>query len=297
MTAELREVSSNAIEIPEKKGINHCKVIAVTSGKGGVGKTNVVVNLALALVELGKRVLILDADLALANIDVLLGLVPQYNLQHVLSGEKRLSEILITGPRGIKILPASSGVLELAQLTEEQQLQLIAELDNLEEEFDLLLIDTAAGVSSNVIYFNLAAEDILVITSPEPAAITDAYALIKILFTKYQERSFKILINSVRDAREAKEIYRRLSLAADRFLQISLDYIGYIPQDENVTKAVKQQKAVIEAYPNTRASKSFLQIAQYISRFPPPSLPKGNIQFMWKRWLKYSQQKEWGDEE
>ncbi|OGW13844.1 MAG: flagellar synthesis regulator FleN [Nitrospinae bacterium RIFCSPLOWO2_12_FULL_45_22] len=286
---EAEKYPSKVIKFPQKGKVERCKVIAVTSGKGGVGKTNVVVNLALALIELGKRVMILDADLALANIDVLLGLVPKFNLQHVLTGQKKLSDILVEGPRGIKILPASSGIMEMAQLTESQKLILLNGLDGLEEEFDLLLIDTAAGVSSNVVYFNLAAEDILVIVSPEPTAITDAYALMKILFTRYQEKSFRLLVNSVHDSREADEVYRRLSLATERFLQISLDYLGYIPLDDNIPRAVKQQRAVVEAYPYSQASRSFFQIARSICQLPPAPFPKGNIQFMWQKWLECSQ--------
>lgn len=274
-STELEKYPSNIIRFPQKRKVERCKVIAVTSGKGGVGKTNVVVNLALAFIKLGKRVMIMDADLALANIDVLLGLVPKFNLQHVLTGEKRLSDILIEGPRGMKILPASSGVMELTQLTEGQKLILLNELDGLEEEFDLLLIDTAAGISSNVIYFNLAAEDILIIASSDPTAITDAYAVMKVLFTRYQEKSFRLLINSVHNSREADEVYKRLNLVTERFLQISLDYLGYIPLDENIPRAIKQQKAVIEAYPHSQASRSFLQIASNICKLPPHRFLKG----------------------
>jgi flagellar biosynthesis protein FlhG len=284
---ESEEYPSKTIKLPRRPKVEHCKVIAVTSGKGGVGKTNVVVNLALAFVKLGKRVMILDADLALANVDILLGLAPKFTLQHVLTGEKKLSDILVEGPRGVKILPATSGVMELTQLTEEQKLVLLNELDTLEHEFDLLLIDTAAGVSSNVVYFNMAAEEILVIASPEPTAITDAYALMKILFTRYQEKRFRLLINSAHDSNEAEEVYRRLSLVAERFLQISLTYVGYIPLDENVPRAIRQQKAVMEAYPHSQASRSFIRIARSICQLPPARFPKGNIQFMWQKWLKY----------
>src|SRR3989337_4164928 len=168
-------------EVFKKPAENAVKVISVTSGKGGVGKTNVVVNLAYALTQIGKKVLILDADMGLGNIDVMLGLAPEYNLYHLINGEKSLSEVMTSGPGGMKILPAGSGIQELSELTANQKLNLLAALARIDNSIDVVLIDTAAGISGNVMYFNTAAQDIVVVASPQPTSITDAYALMKIL--------------------------------------------------------------------------------------------------------------------
>ncbi|RMF88777.1 MAG: MinD/ParA family protein [Nitrospinota bacterium] len=261
------------------------KVFSITSGKGGVGKTHIVVNLAFALRRLGARVMIFDADLGLANVDVLLGLTPQCNIQHVLDGQKSLEEILIEGPEGIIILPASSGVQDLVDLSESQQLQLLAELDSLERDIDILLVDTGAGISSNVMYFNVAAQEIIVVVTPEPTSITDAYALMKVLATKYAEKHFKVLLNAVSDAVEAKEVFRRLSLVAERFLDISIDYLGFIVYDPAFSKAVRRQKALLDLYPHSAAGRCFQQLARHLMEIPEVTYPKGNIQFFWKRLL------------
>ncbi len=249
-------------EGPRKKLI---KTITVTSGKGGVGKTNMVANLAIALRKLGKEVMILDADLGLSNIDVLLDLAPRYNIQHVLSGEKGLKDVIVEGPYGVKILPASSGVQEMTELDEFQRLRLLEEFDSYDGDIDVLLIDTGAGISTNVAFFCIASQEIIVVTSPEPTALTDAYALIKVLFTRYQEKDFRILVNSAKSSADAFEVFRRLSLAAERFLNISLDYLGYIPVDDSIQKAVRAQKAFIDIYPGSIASMSLLEIASKLN--------------------------------
>ena len=269
----------------EKNEESFIQVIAVTSGKGGVGKTNVVANLGYALTKLDKRVLILDADMGLANLDVLLGLTPKYNLQHVLTGEKPISEVVVSGPGGMKILPASSGVQELADLDKAQKLCLLSELSSLHDETDVLLIDTSAGISSNVMYFNLAAQEILIVVSPEPTSITDAYAMMKVLFLKYSKNHFKLLVNSAKNAREAKEVFNNLSLVAQKFLNLSIDYWGYIPRDENIVKAVRMQKALIELYPDSPASKCFFNQAEKVCKNQPDTSSDGNICFFWSQIL------------
>ncbi len=260
---------------PKQKQI---KTITVTSGKGGVGKSNVVANLAIALSKSGKKVMIIDADLGLSNIDVIFDLAPKYTIQHILSGEKKLADVLVDGPYGIKILAASSGVQELTELDEFQRLRLIEEFETYDADIDVLLIDTGAGISENVAFFCIASQEIVVVTSPEPTALTDAYALIKVLNTQYQEKDFKILVNSARNAEDAFEVFKRISIAADKFLNLSLDYLGFLPYDDSVPKAVRQQKAFIDAYPNSKASENLRLIAAKVLEEESPNKIKGSLQ-------------------
>lgn len=255
------------------------KVISITSGKGGVGKSNVAVNLSLALAKLGKKVLIIDADLGLANIDVLLGVNPEFNLNDVFAGKKELGEIIIEGPGGIKILPAGSGVQEYTRLGQEERLMLLNELDLLDEDFDYVLIDTEAGISDNVAYFNVAAQEIVVVVSPEPLSITDAYALIKLLATRYAERYFKVLVNRAKDTDDALEVFKKLSYVTSRFLDISVDYLGCVLNDDKLLESVRQQRAVFELYPQADSSKCFGTVARRIAESPGSTRIKGNIQF------------------
>lgn len=259
------------------------KVISVTSGKGGVGKTNVVVNLAYALTQLGKKVLILDADMGLGNIDVMLGLAPEYNLYHLIHGEKNINEVITPGPGGMKILPAGSGIQELSELTENQKLNLLAELDRIDGSIDVVLVDTAAGISGNVMYFNTAAQDIVVVASPEPTSMTDAYALMKILHTKYGESRFRLLVNMVKDSSEGRDVYRKLSTAADKFLNVSIDYLGHIMQDKFVRLSVRNQRSVVDLYPDSDAGRCYSSLARTVCGWPVRKDIKGNIQFLWRR--------------
>lgn len=260
------------------------KVLSVTSGKGGVGKTNVVANLAFAFTQLGKRVLVVDADLGLANIDILLGLSPRYTIEHFFSGKKCLPEILVKGPGGMSIMPASSGVPDLVDLDENQKILLLNEIDLMAESIDILLIDTGAGISSNVLYFNVAAQESIVVVTSEPTSITDAYALIKVLSTRFNKKDFMILVNCVSDAQEGKEVFRKISMVADRFLRsLSIDYLGFIPFDEKLPSAVKQQQAVLEIYPMAPSSRSLSKLARTIAERPMRTGDKGSLQFFWKR--------------
>ena len=257
------------------------RVIAVTSGKGGVGKTNIVANLGYTFARMGKKVLILDADLGLGNLDVLLGLAPKYNLSHVIMGEKSISEIIVEGPGNMLILPASSGIQELTQLTQSQKIQILRELDQVIDSVDLLLIDTAAGISSNVMDFNVTAHEIIVVVSPEPTSITDAYALMKVLSLKYAEKCCKVIVNLAGSSQQGREVFRQLNLVAERFLDMTIDYLGSVLFDANITKGVKQQKLVSDLYPETRASKCFSDLARKIFHSPSTHVPKGNSNFFW----------------
>jgi flagellar biosynthesis protein FlhG len=261
------------------------RVITVSSGKGGVGKSNVVVNLAYAFDRIGKRVLILDADLGLANIDILLGLTPKENITHVLQGKRQLREVLVNGPGNILIMPASSGVQELTRLTDDQKLLFLEILDELESEIDILLVDTGAGISDTVLYFNVAAQERIVVVTSEPTSLTDAYALIKVLYTRHGERYFKVLVNSVPDEKTGKAVFAKISKVADHFLDgISLDFLGIIPHDAHIPKAVIQQRPLLEVFPAAPSAKAFHAIAEKI-RKSPLNLNHGNVKFFWKRLL------------
>jgi len=269
-----------------KKGGANARVIAITSGKGGVGKTSIVANLGYAFTRLGQKVLILDADMGLGNLDVLLGLAPRYNLSHVIAGEKSIEDILVTGPGDMKILPASSGIQELTQLTRDQKIQILTQLDLLIDEVDILFIDTAAGISSNVMDFNATAQEIVVVVSPEPTSITDAYALMKVLSLKYAEKGCKLLVNMTTRLDEGREVFRQLHLVTDKFLDISIEYLGCVLYDDRVTQGVKSQKIVSQLYPEADASRCFKDIARRISALPPANLPKGGSNLFWQHLVK-----------
>ncbi len=264
---------------PKKKQV---RVIAITSGKGGVGKTNITANLAYLLSQMKKKALILDADMGLANIDLILGLTPPYNLYHVLKGERTLAETLIHGPGGMMILPSASGILEMADLSRGQKLTLLDELNTLKEDLDFMLIDTAAGIASNVMYFNAAAKEIIVVASGELTSLTDAYALIKVLYQRHAKKRFRLLVNMVKTPAEAKEVYRKLSQATDHFLNLSIEYLGYVVQDEKLSDAVRQQRAMAEIYPQAPASKCLLAVAEKLCREKPENDGNGSMQFFWE---------------
>jgi flagellar biosynthesis protein FlhG len=246
------------------------KIISITSGKGGVGKTNIVANLGFTLRRFGKKVLIFDADLGLGNLDVLLGLTPQYNLSHVIRGEKQLAEIVVPGPGGLQILPAASGIQDLTALTQQERHLVFGQLDAFIHDFDIMLIDTAAGISSNVLFFNINSDEILIVATPEPTSITDAYAMMKVLSVKYSTDHFKLVVNSAAHVQEADDVYRQLALVADRFLNISMEYYGCILLDEAIKKGVRQQRAVTEMAPMSKASRNFVALARKIADAPAP---------------------------
>jgi len=251
-----------------RRRTSNTRVISVTSGKGGVGKTNIVANLGYGFARLGKKVLILDADLGLGNLDILLGLAPKFNLSHVIMGEKSVNDIIVEGPGKMLILPAASGIQELTQLTQSQKVQILSELDQLMGAVDILFIDTAAGISSNVMDFNVTAHEIIVVVSPEPTSITDAYALMKVLSLKYAEKC-------------CKEVFRQLNMVTERFLDMTIDYLGSVLFDANVIRGVKHQKLVSEMYLDTQASRCFTDLAQKISTTSATNVPKGDSNFFW----------------
>jgi len=239
------------------------RVLAVSSGKGGVGKTNIVANLAYAFARRSKKVLVVDADLGLNNIDILLGLSPKFHIGHVLSGEKSVEEIIVGGPADIRVLPAGDGLQELTQLNQEKKVVLMDELDRISSGYDFLIFDTSAGISANVTYFCSAAHETLLIATTEPTSLTDVYALIKTLYTKHAQKHFRVIVNSVGTEREAQLIFHNLTTVTDRFLpNVAVEYLGFILSDSNVSKAVRQQKAFMELYPYAKASQCVNQLAQ-----------------------------------
>jgi len=259
------------------------RVIAVTGGKGGVGKTNVSINLGVALAMSGERVLLLDADLGLANIDVLLGLQPSVNLSHVIKGDCALDDILVEGPHGLRIIPASSGVKRMAELSHAEHAGLIRAFSSLAFNPEILLIDTAAGISDSVVTFVRAAHEVLVVVCDEPASITDAYAMIKILHREYGIDRFRVLANMVQTAQEGSDLYKKLAKVADRFLDVNLDYVGAIPYDEFLRKAVQKQRALVDAYPRSKSALSFGKVAQKVTQWPTPRAASGRIEFFVER--------------
>jgi len=277
----MRDQLDSAVELNMPK----TRVLSITSGKGGVGKTAVVSNVAVSLAKQGKKVLIIDADLGLANVDVVLGLSPEYNLNHFFSGERTLKEVMVEGPHGIKVLPAGSGVQEFTRLDGQLKMRLIDSLDALEEQFDVVLIDTEAGISDNVTYFNVAAQDILVVTTPEPTAITDAYALMKLLSTQYHQKRFLLAVNSVRGTDEGLDVFEKLTMVSGRYLDIFLDYLGCVPFDRKMHESVREQKVMVDLYPEHKVAKSFVELVENLVDTPMNTQSQGTLQFFWKQFL------------
>jgi flagellar biosynthesis protein FlhG len=264
------------------------QVIAVASGKGGVGKTNISTNLALALVATGKHVLLMDADLGLANVDLLLGLHANYNLSHVISGERTLEEVIIEGPDGLKIIPAASGTQMMSELSPRQHAGIIRAFSELSMPIDVLMVDTAAGISDSVISFTRASHEIIVVVCNEPTSLTDAYALIKVLSDEHGVQRFNILANMVRTPKEGLSLFAKLSRVTDHYLDVTLDYVGAVPFDEYLVKAVKKQQAVTRAYPQSPSSLAFRKIAGKLDSWPLPDKASGHLEFFVERLIQYS---------
>lgn len=259
--------------------LQQIKVIAVSGGKGGVGKTNVSLNTSIALAQLGKKVLVLDADLGLANVDVMLGLRVQRNLSHVLSGECELDDIIIEGPAGIKIIPATSGTQSMVDLTSSEHAGLIRAFSDMKTKFDVLIVDTAAGISDMVLSFCRASQDVMLVVCDEPTSITDCYALMKLLSRDHDIYKFKVVANMVRTPNEGQNLFEKLSKVSERFLDVGLELVGVVPFDENIRKSVRKQKAIVEAFPESPASIGFKNLAKNIIKWPVPDQPSGHLEF------------------
>jgi flagellar biosynthesis protein FlhG len=259
------------------------RVIAVSGGKGGVGKTTVAINLATALAQSGRRVMLLDGDLGLANVDVLLGLAPRYTLAHVLSGERTLEEIIVETAGGLRVAPAASGVARMANLGPAEHLGLVRAFSGLGSQIDTLIVDTSAGIADGVLRFSQAAQHVLLVLRDEPASITDAYALIKVLSREHGVQRFRVLVNMTRETNQGPAVFERLQRVTQRYLEVALEYVGEIPDDTWLGRAIREQRPVIEAYPSSRASLAFKKLARLTDTWPIPAGPRGHLEFFVER--------------
>lgn len=244
-----------------RKNQGLARVIAVTSGKGGVGKSSTSVNLSIALAQREQKVILLDADLGLANVEVLLGLNSLYNLQHVILGERQMSQILVEGPGGIQVVPGTSGLAKLADLNESGRANIMAGLKQVQERADFIIIDTMAGIGRSVMSFVLAADEVLLVCAPEPSAIVDAYALLKTVYQRRDDAIVRLITNMVANKNQASLVYSKLSNAAQQYLGRRLSYLGMIPRDPHVSQAVMQSHPYLLRYPTAPASKAVVDIA------------------------------------
>ena len=277
--AGLRE----AVSTPAK-GRPPLRVIAVTSGKGGVGKTHVSANLAVLAAKAGRRVLLIDADLGLANADIVLGVCPERHLGHLLDGSATTDEVLAAGPHGLRILGASSGVQELTALTDQQKLSLVQAFESAAAQFDLVIIDCAAGIGDNVVFFAGAAQEALLVVSPEPTSLSDAYATVKVLSQQAGVTAFSVVANQAADF-QGRDVFRRLTQVTDRFLRAKLTYLGHVPRDENLQRAIQVQQPVVDLFPRAPASRALQVLADTLLASPAPASLQGGMKLFWQQLL------------
>jgi len=278
---------ANKSPIAGKSPQKPVRVIAVTSGKGGVGKTNISVNLAASFAKQGNNVLLMDADLGLANVDILFDLHPKFDLRHVIAGERSLDEIIVDAPMGLKVIPASSGVASMADLSPAENAGLIRAFSELEFPVDTMIVDTAAGISDSVITFCKASQEVIVVVCDEPTSITDAYALIKVMSRDHGVTRFHILANMVNNNAHGEELFRKISRVTDHFLDIVAVHIGSIPMDDYLRKAVRHQMPVIEAFPRSPSALAIARLAKAIDKWPVPEMASGNMEFFIERVVGY----------
>lgn len=259
------------------------KVIAVTAGKGGVGKSNVSVNLAVALAAQNNKVMLLDADLGLANVDIMLGLHTKFNLSHVIQGTCHLSDIILLGPNNIRVIPASSGTESMTQLSPTEHAGIIDAFNELTDDLDYLIIDTAAGISDTVLSFTRSSQELIVVVCDEPTSLTDAYALIKVMSKRYDWTNFHIVANMVRQLKDGRELFNKLLRVSEQFLDVQLNYLGAVPFDEHVHMAVKKQKPVVIAYPDSDAAAYLKELADNVGNWPTKPVLGGNTSFFLER--------------
>ena len=268
------------------------RVIAVTSGKGGVGKTNLSVNIGIALSQMGRRVVLMDADMGLANVDILLGVYPNFNLSHLLSGEKTLDEIMIDGPSGLRVIPGASGIQKMSELTATEQASVIHAFSESDQDIDVLIVDTAAGISSSVVNFARASQEIIVVVCDEPTSLTDAYAFIKLLNRDYGLSNFHVITNMVQTVQQGHALFQKLSKVTDRSLDVTLRVAGAVPYDEYLRKSVQKQNPVVTGFPRSKAALALKTIAARIDTWPMKYQAGGYIEFFIERMIQYGSQKD-----
>ena len=259
------------------------RVIAVTSGKGGVGKTSVAVNLAAALVNAGQRTLLLDTDLGLANVDVMLGLSPRFTLADVFAGRCALRDTVLDGPNGLLVVPAASGKRHMTELTAQQHVGLVHAFSELDLAIDTMVVDTAAGIADGVLTFCQAAQDVVVVVCDEPASVTDAYALIKLLSRERGVSRVQVLANQAQHAAEGRQLFDKLERVSTRFLDVTLNYLGAIPRDEWLRRAIQRQETVVDAFPSSPAAMAFRDMARRSRQWQSPQGPRGHVEFFLER--------------
>lgn len=258
--ARLRELAMGNSTISSSSGT---KIITVTSGKGGVGKSNFVVNLAITLQKLGKKVLIFDADLGMGNDDVIMGIFPKYNIFNIINNNMSISEVMVEGPCGVKLLPGGSGINKIEDLTSEERETFLSKLNSL-EDFDYILIDTGAGINRSVLAFISSSDELYVVTTPEPTSLTDAYSLVKAVSHFQIKNKAKIIVNKALDYGEAKITFMKFQGAVNKFLNMKVEYLGPILEDRRLTQSVRNQKPLVIGYPNSDSAKDILNIAKDI---------------------------------
>lgn len=261
------------------------RVISITSGKGGVGKTTIVANTALQLGREGKRVLVLDGDLGMANVDIMFNVRPKRTIHDVVSGGARVADILVDVAPNVTLIAGGSGVFDLQNLSVFEKQIILDQVGELGPMFDIMLIDTAPGIDDNVLYLNSAAQEICVVVTPDPASVADAYALIKVLNQRYRENRFSVVCNQVKDEADGKRLFEKLNTVAHRFLYVSLDYRVSIPNDPNLRQATRAQQLVTLAFPDTTASNGMRKLAQKFKGYESAQECKGSLQFFWEQLL------------
>ncbi len=286
----MHKQSDQAGGIRNMKKTNPVRVIAITSGKGGVGKTNLSVNLGIALAQAGRRVALLDADMGLANVDILLGIYPKFNLLHVLSGDKTLAEIMLDGPSGLKVIPGASGIQRMSELSTIEQAAVVRAFSEIGQDLDVLIVDTAAGISASVVNFARACQEIIVVACDEPTSLTDAYAFIKLLNRDYNLSNFHVVANMVQTVQQGQALFQKLIKVTDHYLDVNLRFLGSVPYDDYLCRSVQKQTPVVVAYPGSKASIAVKELAGKIDSWPLKTLAGNYIEFFIERMIQYDSQ-------
>ena len=292
MPALENNANDQAEGLRRMKDARPVKVITVTGGKGGVGKTNICANLAVAIAQLDRRVMLLDGDFGLANVDVLFGLQPGHTMADVVRGERSLAEVIIKGPAGVMVVPGASGLSEMASLTPAQNAGIVNAFSELTCDIDVLLVDTPAGISDPVLRFSEAAHEVVVVVCDEPTSITDAYAVIKVLSRERNVNRFRIVTNMTREGGHGRQLFEKLLRVTERFLQVSLDHAGSVPYDDRVWRAVQLQTPFVTAFPSSLAAAALKQLAHRADNWDAPRVARGNIEFFVERLLRQPKQTE-----